>query len=347
MIARNIDAFAPMRIADAGGWTDTWFAKHGAVLNIAVSPGVHVALRARARHANDPPVVLHPGAREDAYRYEPRGGLSGGHPLLEAAIDFMGIPEGVRADIRIEAEIPPGASTGTSASVTVALLAALARLHGRAFTPDGLARSAHHVEMDLLGWQCGVQDQIAAAHGGISFITISAFPDARVERLAVRAEVLHDLEQRLLLVYLGTSHRSSEVHRMVIADLEGEGPDSPRLDALRRCARDARDALFEGDLSRFGRALTENTDAQERLHPGLVGQAARRLIGIASTCGAAGWKVNGAGGEGGSVTLLCGDGPGHAQRVIEAIEAEEGPHRVIPVRLSPEGVRVSETTAES
>jgi D-glycero-alpha-D-manno-heptose-7-phosphate kinase len=343
MSARRIDAFAPMRIADLGGWTDTWFAGHGEVLNIAVTPGVHVALHARPRRDSEPAVFLHPGPGYDAYGYDARGEHSGGHPLLEAAIDFMGVPGDVCAEIRIASDIPPGASTGTSASVTVALLAALARLQQRALAPRELAMAAHHVEMDLLGWQCGVQDQIAAAHGGISFITITAFPHTRTERLALRAEVLRDLERRLLLVYVGTSHQSSDVHRMVIAELAGEGPGSPRLAALRRCARDARAALCDGDLARFGRALAANNDAQERLHPDLVGPVARRLIGIAAAEGAAGWKVNGAGGDGGSVTLLCGDGPGHAQRVIEAIRAEEGPHRVLPVRLSPGGVRVSET----
>ena len=31
-------ALAPIRICDLGGWSDTWFAKHGSVLNIAVKP---------------------------------------------------------------------------------------------------------------------------------------------------------------------------------------------------------------------------------------------------------------------------------------------------------------------
>ena len=38
----TINAVAPIRIADIGGWTDTWFAGHGVVCNIAVSPCVDV-----------------------------------------------------------------------------------------------------------------------------------------------------------------------------------------------------------------------------------------------------------------------------------------------------------------
>ena len=45
--------------------------------------------------------------------------------------------------------------------------------------------------------------------------------------------------------------------------------------------------------------MIENTEAQERLHPELVSRDAHRVIEIAKEHGALGWKVNGAGGEGG------------------------------------------------
>ena len=39
-----LEATAPVRIADCGGWTDTWFAKVGLVCSIAVEPGIRVRL---------------------------------------------------------------------------------------------------------------------------------------------------------------------------------------------------------------------------------------------------------------------------------------------------------------
>ena len=39
-----IVASVPVRICDNGGWTDTWFGGPGRVLNIAVVPGVEVAV---------------------------------------------------------------------------------------------------------------------------------------------------------------------------------------------------------------------------------------------------------------------------------------------------------------
>jgi D-glycero-alpha-D-manno-heptose-7-phosphate kinase len=202
-----------------------------------------------------------------------------------------------------------------------------------------LAMAAHHVEMNILGWQCGVQDQIAAAFGGINFISIERFPAATVEALVLPAELLGRLEDRLLLVYLGSSHQSSDVHRLVIEELEHEGAASPRLELLRRCAVDARDALRAGDLDAFGRALSCNTDVQARLHPALIGDVARLVMDLAARHGAAGWKVNGAGGDGGSVTILLGPDDAARDPMLEAIGVAVPAARAIPVALSPRGVR--------
>src|ERR1700722_18150924 len=50
-LTRIVDAAAPVRICDNGGWTDTWFAEYGNVLSIAVQPSVRVQVTAsRHRH---------------------------------------------------------------------------------------------------------------------------------------------------------------------------------------------------------------------------------------------------------------------------------------------------------
>ena len=51
-----------------------------------------------------------------------------------------------------------------------------------------------------------------------------------------------------------------------------------------------------------------------------------------------GEKVNGAGGEGGSVTILCGDDPAP---VVAAVGRLDPPIRLVPVALSPPGLRIS------
>jgi len=130
------------------------------------------------------------------------------------------------------------------------------------------------------------------------------------------------------------------VHEMVIRDLEGAGPDAPRLEALRQTAPHARDALYTGDFETLGKAMIENNEAQRRLHPALVSVDAERVIEIAREHGILGWKVNGAGGQGGSLTLLCGPRSDAKRTMIREIEAENPLYGNIPTYLSRYGLRV-------
>ena len=340
-LPRVINSTAPVRVCDNGGWTDTWFAGHGKVFHMAVRPCVEVQIEVFSRTGGEPHVVVNAENLTDT-----GAGESHGDPLIEAAIERVRIPEGLAVKVNVFSEAPVGASTGTSASVTVALLGALDRLtHGRK-SPREIAYLAHSVETEALGRQSGIQDQLCAAHGGVNYIEIDNYPHARVSRVAAPEEVLWELERRLSLVYLGKSHRSSDVHEKVIKHLADAGPGCKQLEDLRRTAEASRDALLAGDFAALGRAMVENTEAQGRLHPDIIGRDAARVIGIARRHGALGWKVNGAGGEGGSVTILGGTSSRRTREMLEEVEASNGLYRRVPVSLSPEGLRVWERPAE-
>jgi D-glycero-alpha-D-manno-heptose-7-phosphate kinase len=341
-VSRVITAVAPVRICDCGGWTDTWFAGHGSVFNIAVSP--FVCVRVSASIAARPGRIIVHAANLDL-SFEPAGAPPWrAHPLIEAAVASVEMPTDRQIEIVIRSDVPPGASTGTSAALTVALLGALGQLVGGDIRTAAVARMAHTVETERLGRQCGIQDQIAAAHGGINFIDVHAYPEATVTPVPLAARTRQSLGDRLLLVYLGRSHDSSDVHRRVIARLESSGGANASLDALRDSATAARDAVTAGDLRALGRAMCSNTEAQSRLDPALVGESARAVIDLARTHQAWGWKVNGAGGEGGSISLLAGER--NRQDLIRAVERAGAGWRVIPTRLADHGLRVVEDSFE-
>jgi D-glycero-alpha-D-manno-heptose-7-phosphate kinase len=166
------------------------------------------------------------------------------------------------------------------------------------------------------------------------------YPYASVSQVVVPNAIWWELERRLVLVYLGNSHNSSQVHEMVIRGLEDAGPDCKQIEDLRQTAPRSRDALYAGDFSALGAAMSDNTEAQRRLHPALVSRNAERVIEIAREHGALGWKVNGAGGEGGSLTLLCGSRSDAKRLMIREIEAENRLFKNIPIYLSRYGLRV-------
>ena len=338
----TITATAPVRTCDCGGWTDTWFARHGAVFHIAVNPGVRVVVRAEAAPLDAPaPVVLIAENYGDRYAFAPGTRPWVRHALLEAAIESVGVPPGTALEVSVRSAVPPGAATGTSAAVCVALVGALRALWGGSVDADDVAKAAHGVEVDLLGQQSGVQDQYAAACGGINYIDIREYPSAVCRRVAASDGVRAALERQLLLVYLGRTHSSTAIHEEVIRGLDRPGSTGrAALDDLRLAAAAARDAVEAGNLAALGAAMRACTEGQRRLHPSLIGPDAQRVIDAAAAHGALGWKVNGAGGEGGSLAVLCPPGAGARAAIEAAITQASSAYQVLPTSVAQTGLEI-------
>jgi D-glycero-alpha-D-manno-heptose-7-phosphate kinase len=341
-----INSVAPIRICDNGGWTDTWFAGHGQIFNIAVYPYAEVQIAVYPCEGRESRIVINAENYGERYVVVPEKHWDK-HPLLEAAIEYMRLPADLSLEVTIYSEAPSGASTGTSAAVTVALIGGLDMLTPGRMTPHEVASAAHKIETEILYQQSGIQDQLCSAYGGINYIEIFHYPHASVSPIQVPNAIWWELERRLALVYLGKSHRSSDVHEMVIHSLEDAGPDCQQLNDLRNTAARSRDALYAGNFTALGAAMIENTEAQTRLHPALISAEAANMIEIAKAHGALGWKVNGAGGEGGSLTILC-DAVAQAKRAMLRTLVQENPHfKNIPIYLSRYGLRVWRRDYES
>ena len=108
---------------------------------------------------------------------------------------------------------------------------------------------------------------------------------------------------------------------------------------LARTADEAAAALESGDLALYGEAMIRNNESQRSLHAGLVSGDADAVASIARKAGAAGWKVNGAGGDGGSMTLLGPEDGVRRRRMLDRIERMGNGIRIIPVSLSTEGLK--------
>ncbi len=337
---RVINSVAPIRICDNGGWTDTWFAGYGEVFNIGVYPYVEVQVEVLPKELCEHQITLYAENYRESYPFVPGRSKWLRHPLLEAAIECMRVPDDIALHITIYSEAPAGCSTGTSAAITVALIGALDRLTPGQMTPHEVAYAAHRVETQILKLQSGIQDQLCAAYGGINFIQMFQYPHATVSQIQIPNGIWWELERRLVLLFLGKAHESSAVHEQVIQKLEEEGSGALALDKLRRTAELSRNAVYEGDFEALGRAMIANTDAQGELHPALVSQDAHQVIEIARAHGAIGWKVNGAGGEGGSMTLLAGASSSERRRMIQAVEEANPLFKHLPTYLSRFGLRV-------
>lgn len=361
----SVTATAPVRVCDVGGWTDTWFGSPGQVCSIAVGP----AVSATASRTVEPPGAVVAPVRLVApdigldHRFGPHPELGWDspepsvEPLLEHAVaEVLASHEAGGAapvppfEVTLRSSVPPGASLGTSAAVVVAVLAAVRALvdpnrfgaldaAGRA----ELARTAHRVETKRAGREAGVQDHWASACGGALHLAIDTYPDVRPLPLDPPPGLLDAIGERLVNVVIGR-HDSSAVHGEVIrAFLTCDGVEHDRVRRASRrlasLAAEAARALSTGDVEHWADVLVRSTEAQAAMHPDLVGPVHHRAIEVARAAGAVGWKVNGAGGHGGSLSVVAP--PGGAEAVRRALAGADPGWRLLDLAPSGAGVTVT------
>ncbi len=329
---------APLRINDIGGWTDTWFARRGKVQNLAIGPPIEVQIKLGANpEKRRKRVRIIAENYGDNFSFDPDHPSSEPHALLQQAVNLAGVPPESKLEITLFSPFPPGMSAGTSAAVCVALIGTLLYLQGRSIDRHKLAYMAHKVETERLKQQCGLQDQLCAAFGGPLFIEIDKYPESRVTKIKVKPEIKAELERRLVLVYLGNPHLSTRLHEKIINRLEtGEASHLP-LRKMAFLAEKAKEALEKGDLASYGEIMIENNEWQRRLGADLISAQAEEVISVAERFGAWGWKVNGAGGEGGSLTLLASPDDNKRRKMIEAIIRLGSGIKPLPLYLSSQG----------
>ena len=318
-----------MRICDIGGWTDTWFYPKGAVFNICVNLYSNVSIT--PNNTNQINIIsenLHLRTIiEDLDNIEYDGTLD----LLKAAVKIMNIKTGI--DINISADAPPGCGTGTSASVAVALIAALAQLSNKELKSSEIAELAHNLEVEELKLESGVQDQYAAALGGINFMEIT-YPEVKMVPLEVENKKIFELENQMILVFL-SSRSSSEMHRAVIENYnKGDSSTLKSFDTIKSCAYEMKRAIQSDDLTYMGELMNKNWEAQKQLHHLMVNPIIKKAEQLATNNGAIGFKVNGAGG-GGSVSIIAGIGKEYVlkQKLIE------NDFQILPVKIDFMGVQ--------
>ncbi len=340
---KTIHAIAPIRINDIGGWTDTWFSEEGKVLNLAVFPLVEVRIQVLENKENlDQRVLIRLENYGEALWINPEKPAYDQHPLIQGSVNSIPIQKDLMLHVTLFSHVPAGSSTGTSASVCVALLGALDHLSPHRHSVHEIAYMAHSVETEKLGLQSGIQDQIAASYGGICYIDMYKYPGANVTKLNPDEALRTELGDRLSLIYLGQSHSSSAMHEEVIAFLEEKGAQYKIIRKLRSLAEGARDCLLKRDLESYGEIMIRNNECQRSLHEGLISEEANVVIALAQKFKASGWKVNGAGGKGGSLTILGQRDESLRSQMLREIDSLGHGIHSIPISLAPSGLVVKE-----
>ncbi len=294
-------AISPLRISFSGGGTDKedYFTQFGTgiVINATIDKYCHAT--ARMRH--DSLIRINPGQEnEEVLDLRKRKLEYGGQwDLAKAVINTMKPDFGF--DLHVRNDVPPGRGLGSSGSFAVMLTELLTQMRRKYLTNDQVAEIARRAEVEELKIGGGWQDQYAAKVGGFNLIEFSA---GRIipSSLALSPEVVSELEESLVLCYVGKTHNSGEVHRDQEKHFAEEKEKVRRsLEHLKDIAIRIRDSLVSKNPARIrdlGDCLHEAWALKRELGGSITNPEIDRLYDVGRMAGATGGKLLGAGNGG-------------------------------------------------
>ena len=214
------------------------------------------------------------------------------HPAIREAMKFLDMHE---LRLTYEADLPARSGLGTSSSFAVGMLNAFYALKGKYADKKKLADEAIYLERVLCKESGGIQDQIAAAFGGLNRINFNA-EGYEVKPVIISPERKRQLNRNLMLFFTGFSRFSSDIQettQKALADKEKQ-----LLEMLSLVDDAERILTSKTDLNEFGRLL----DYTWKLKRGISSQISTGTIDDlydrGMKAGALGGKLLGAGGGG-------------------------------------------------
>ncbi len=215
------------------------------------------------------------------------------HPAIRNAMEWLGLD-----DIRLtyESDLPARSGLGTSSSFAVGMLEAFYALKGQYADKRKLADDAIYLERTLCAESGGVQDQIAAAFGGLNRINFSR-DGYSVNPVIISPERKRQLNRSLMLFFTGFSRFSSDIQKGTEVSMKDK---TAQLGEMYGLVDEAEKVLVNADrsLDEFGRLLDYTWKLKRGISGGISTDTIDGQYQKALDAGALGGKLLGAGGGG-------------------------------------------------
>lgn len=288
---------APFRISFAGGGSDIevfYQRRRGAVLSTTINKYVYISVHP---YFNMSQTMLKYSENELVNQIAEIK-----HPLFREVLKEL-VPQG-GVEIVSTADVPSSSGLGSSSTFSVALYHALYAYIGTFCSKEKLARKACNLEIVRLHEPIGKQDQYAAAFGGLNFIEFNTDGTVVVTPMILPREVITNLEDNLLLFYLGAQRET----RQVLADQNAQVASSEEkfnnLGKMVDLAYEMREQLLHGELRGFAQTLHRGWELKRTLSTKVSSLKIDQYYERALEYGALGGKLLGAGGSG-FLLLYC------------------------------------------
>jgi len=220
------------------------------------------------------------------------------HPmgLMFAVADYFDV-HGVH--IHIESTSPPRSALGGSSAAAVAIAAAILTAQGRSIVPEQVAWLIHYIEASVAGVPCGVQDQLAAAFGGVNqwhWKMGNTAPEFDRHILCSTDDERQELNDCMLVAYCGIPHVSKDINSQWVASfVRGETRHS--FETICELTTAFASAIKEKQFETAAELMNQETLLRCKMTPEVLDNIGKKLFETAVTLGC-GARFTGAGGGG-------------------------------------------------
>jgi D-glycero-alpha-D-manno-heptose-7-phosphate kinase len=235
----------------------------------------------------------------------------------------------------LASEVPPGTGLGSSSTVAVAIIKAVATARGLMLSKQQIAELACQIEIEKLGEPIGKQDQYATAFGDLNFYEFTS-RGVKVEPVRASPETRRKLEKNLLLFFTGSTRAAASIlSEQKKSSEQNEQGVLKALHTVKDIAYQTKAVLEFGDVKSIGRLLDFSWQSKKKFASAVSNPFIDECYDLAKAHGALGGKITGAGG-GGFLLLYCE--PVCQAAVTHALEGK-GLKRM-DFRFETEGARV-------
>ncbi len=282
----------PYRISFFGGGTDhpAWFRENGGkVLATTFDKYCYISLRSLPPFFDHKYRIVY-SAIESVKKIEDIQ-----HPAVREVLKYFNLSKGM--EIHHDGDLPARSGLGSSSSFTVGLLNALYAFDSKFRSPHDLAKTAIHIEQDLIGEFVGSQDQISASYGGFNKIEFYKNNTFSVEPMIVSESRKQDLSDNLMLFFTGISRFSSEIAQSQLLNMNN---CSSQMGELQDMVDEGVSILADSKtpLENFGILLGRSWKTKMSLSIKITNSEINDIYNSAIKAGATGGKILGAGGGG-------------------------------------------------
>ncbi|MCF6438207.1 hypothetical protein L1077_02010 [Pseudoalteromonas luteoviolacea] len=192
-----------------------------------------------------------------------------------------------------------GSGLGASSALTVALIKGFCQLFKLSFSSAKLAETAYFIERNILKLKGGLQDQYAAAYGGLNLFKFANQHSHQVKNIALPTQAKMQLESQIVLI-------DSNITRTSEKAITTQSIDSPSnnaaklqsLNKLKALVSPMFHALEHNDIALFWSLFNSASKHKHTLGEAVLPHTLNNIFANIMGAGALAGKVCGAGGGG-------------------------------------------------